>query len=57
MNIKTKLFISLGSLTLALILVGGLSVYSISKLNSQNQIFISTKNASAKMLSARLRSS
>lgn len=54
MKIKAKLIVALGTLTLIIVFIGILGIYSINKLNFQNEIYSSTKEASAKMLAARL---
>lgn len=54
MKIRAKLIVSLSALTATIVFIGILGIYSVNKLSSQNKIYSSTKEASAKMLAARL---
>lgn len=54
MKIKTKLIIALSTLIISMFIVGGLSIFSVNKLNSQNQLYSTIADSASQMLSARL---
>jgi methyl-accepting chemotaxis protein len=54
MKVRTRLAVSLGTLTIIILVVGIFSITSVSRLDSQNTIFVSLTNADINLYQARL---